>query len=561
MQTGAGWGKSLLETVANPSNVGSVSNTQNPPTETNGTHAPTNRPRTENGTVDGPPTWSIEKSAELYQIRGWGEPYFRVSANGCVEVSPDPDARAKHRPVRARAGPSRRAVSSCRSLIRFTDILQDRIRRLNECFGKAIKEYDYPGVYRGVFPVKVNQQRHLVEEVVEFGAPWSYGLEAGSKPELLIALAAMQRVGRAHHLQRLQGPEVHRDRAPRAALRQDRHRRARAHRGARLRRSAPREKLGIAPALGVRAKLTAQRRRALDGLGGRPRQVRPHRQRRSSRWSTGSPQRDMLDCLQLLHFHIGSQISSIIPIKNAMQEAANIYVELAKMGAQHEVPRRRRRPRGRLRRLEDRLPRLARTTTSQEYAADVVATIQEACTKAQRRRCPPSSARAGARSTAHQSVLVFEVVGANEVRFGEPRRARRRRPPRAARSSTRPAKASAEERAGGLPRRQQGEGRGAEPVQVRLPQPARARSGRAPLLELLREDPRPRAAPEVRARRARRTSSGSWRAIYYCNFSVFQSVPDTGPSISSSRSCRSTGSTKSPPCAPRSPTSPATATA
>lgn len=96
-------------------------------------------------------------------------------------------------------------------LIRFSDILADRIARLNECFVEAIREYDYPGVYKGVYPVKVNQQRHVVEEVVEFGRPFQFGLEAGSKPELLIALATPQDARGADYLQRLQRQRIHRD--------------------------------------------------------------------------------------------------------------------------------------------------------------------------------------------------------------------------------------------------------------------------------------------------------------------------------------------------------------
>ena len=126
---------------------------------------------------DDPPAWTVEKSAELYQIRGWGEPYFRIGEGGCVEVRPDP-SRDRTVDLFALAKELKARGLELPLLIRFSDILHDRIRRLNECFGKAIAEYGYQGVYRGVYPVKVNQQRHIVEEVVEFGAPWSYGLEA-----------------------------------------------------------------------------------------------------------------------------------------------------------------------------------------------------------------------------------------------------------------------------------------------------------------------------------------------------------------------------------------------
>src|SRR5690606_24451314 len=205
-------------------------------------------------------------------------------------------------------------------LIRFPDIIGHRIQRLNEAFAKAIEEYQYEGRYRGVFPVKVNQQSHLVEDVVRFGKRFDYGLEAGSKPELLIALSAMKDNGGliicngykdktyietallAQRLDKTVIVVLERLEEVDVVLRAS-------------------ERLGIRPMLGVRAKLTTR------GVG---------------RWAESTGDRakfglstaeivhlvdrlaaaDMLDTLQLLHFHIGSQISSIIPIKNALQEAA-----------------------------------------------------------------------------------------------------------------------------------------------------------------------------------------------------------------------------------------------
>jgi len=392
-----------------------VSNTQNPPTETNGTHSPTNRPRTENGTLDGPPTWSIEKSTELYQIRGWGEPYFRVGANGCVSVFPDP-TRERSIDLFALTQDLRGRGLALPLLIRFPDILQDRIRRLNECFGRAIAEYRYPGVFRGVYPVKVNQQRHVVEEVVEFGAPWSYGLEAGSKPELLIALANARESGGLILCNGYKDEKY----IETALLAQRFDKQVivvleRIEELDMVFRAS--EKLGIAPALGVRAKLTARGvGRWADSAGDR------------AKFGLTSAeivevvdrlaQRELLASLQLLHFHIGSQVSSITPIKNALTEAANIYVELAKMGA----PMRYLDVGGGVAVDYDGSKtdfHASKNYTTQEYANDVVTTIQDACTKGSV-EVPTIVTEAGRALTAHQSVLVFEVVGANEVRLGDP---------------------------------------------------------------------------------------------------------------------------------------------
>jgi len=278
-----------------------------------------------------PSNWSVKKSQKLYQIKGWGEPYFKINSHGNVEVRPDPTQDRGIDLFELTKQLGERGLD-LPLLIRFPNILQDRIRLLNECFENAIREYEYDGEYRGVFPIKVNQQRHLVEEIVESGRPWRFGLEAGSKPELLIALAAMEDedgfiicngykdlayLETALVAQRFDNTVVvvlERIEELELAFRAS-------------------EKLGIRPCLGVRAKLSSK------GMG---------------RWadSTGDrakfglsmteichvvdelQARDMLDCLQLLHFHIGSQVSSIIPVKNAMREAGQIYVELVKMGAQ-----------------------------------------------------------------------------------------------------------------------------------------------------------------------------------------------------------------------------------
>jgi len=359
--------------------------------------------------------WSIERSAELYQIQGWGDPYFSINDAGHVVVRPDPKRDASidlHLLVndlvaRGLALPL---------LVRFADIVDDRVRLINECFGRAIEAYAYEGGYRGVYPVKVNQQRHLIEEVVAYGRKWHFGLEAGSKAELLIALAMSegsdglivcngykdakymetaliaQRFGKTVVIVLERAEEL--DIVLEAS-----------------------DRLGIAPVLGVRARLAAR------GVG---------------RWadSTGErakfgltsmeivdvvdrlAARQMLGALQLLHFHIGSQISSIIPVKNAMREAAQFYVELARLGAG-------------MRYLDvggglavdyDGSKTDFHASMNygvQEYANDVVSAIQEACDRAEV-PAPTIVSESGRAVAAYQSVLVFEVLGSTEHRIPEP---------------------------------------------------------------------------------------------------------------------------------------------
>jgi arginine decarboxylase len=365
---------------------------------------------------DDVPGWTINKSAELYQIRGWGEPYFTISDRGTVEVSPDPDKPARRIDLHELVHDLEARGLDLPLLIRFSDVLKDRIKRLNECFGRAIKDYDYPGGYRGVFPVKVNQQKHLIDEVVEFGQPWQYGLEAGSKPELLIALSAIndpngliicngykdrkyietallaQRFGKTVIvvLERVEEVQF----ALEAA-----------------------EKTGIRPMLGVRAKLSSRGvGRWKDSAGDRAKFGLTASEIVEVCDRLGA--RDMLDCLQLLHFHIGSQISSIIPIKNAMQEAANMYVELAKMGAGMKYLD----VGGGLAVDYDGSKtdfHASKNYNIQEYAYDVVAAVQEACNKASV-SVPTLISESGRAIAAHQSVLVFEVVGTHELRPGLP---------------------------------------------------------------------------------------------------------------------------------------------
>jgi arginine decarboxylase len=350
--------------------------------------------------------WTIENSEELYRIQGWGEPYFSINAAGHVTVSPQGD-RGGSLDLYELVTSLKRRNLGLPILIRFSDILEDRLERLNACFAKAIARYNYNGVYRGVFPVKCNQQRHLVEDLVRFGQPHRFGLEAGSKPELLIALATLntpgsllvcngykdreyietailsQRLGQTSIIVLEQLDEV----------------------GLVIEAS---RRLHIRPILGVRAKLSSK------GIG---------------RWGGSAGDRakfgltipeiltaveqlqaaGMLDCLQLLHFHIGSQISSISVIKDALREACQIYVELSGLGAQMgylDVG-------GGLGIDYDGSKTnfyASKNYSIQNYANDVVAEVKEACS-ARNIPVPTLISESGRAIASHQSVLVFDVLG------------------------------------------------------------------------------------------------------------------------------------------------------
>ncbi|XZN90611.1 MAG: biosynthetic arginine decarboxylase [Microcoleus sp.] len=355
-------------------------------------------------------SWTIEDSEKLYRIQGWGEPYFSINAAGHVTVSPKGD-RGGSLDLCELVESLKQRNLALPLLIRFSDILEDRIERLNSCFARAIARYNYKNVYRGVFPVKCNQHRQLVEDLVRFGQPHHFGLEAGSKPELMIALATLKNPGAllicngykdreyietAILAQRLgQTSVVVLEQIEEVQL-----------------AIAAGKALGIKPVLGVRAKLSTTGVGRWGGSTGDrakfgltiPEIVRAVEELKKA---------GMLDCLQLLHFHIGSQISSISVIKDAIREASHIYVELAKLGANMnylDVG-------GGLGVDYDGSKtnfHASKNYNMQNYANDVVAGVKDACDE-RKVPVPIIISESGRAIASHQSVLIFDVLGTSEV--------------------------------------------------------------------------------------------------------------------------------------------------
>jgi len=362
--------------------------------------------------------WGVEDSEKLYRVEGWGDPYFSINAAGNVMVSPRGDLGGSldlYELVQA----LRKRNLQLPLLIRFSDILGDRIERLNACFAKAIARYNYGGTYRGVYPVKCNQHRHLVETLVQFGQPYQFGLEAGSKPELMIALATLQpsNLAKSNDFEdTLLICNGYKDRdyieTALLAMRlghkpvlviEQLHELPIAIEASR--------NLGIKPILGVRAKLSAKGSghwqsttgdRAKFGL------TIPEVLAVVERLAAS----EMLDCLQLLHFHIGSQISAIGTIKNAIREAAQIYGELVKMGANMQYLD----VGGGLAVDYDGSKtnfHASKNYNMQNYANDIVAEVKDACEE--RGISPPILISESGRAIAsHQAVLVFDILGTNE---------------------------------------------------------------------------------------------------------------------------------------------------
>lgn len=359
--------------------------------------------------------WTLRDSAELYGVKNWGAGFFTVNDHGRVEVRPTANGGPGIDLLELVGDLERRGLRTP-LLVRFSDILAARVHGIASSFEKAISEYGYRGRYRGVYPIKVNQQRHVVEEIVEFGARHGVGLEAGSKPELLVALALLDTPGaliicngykdRAYIetallAQRLgRTPIIVVDRFTEIDL---------------IVKTS--RELGIRPRIGMRARLTTKGAgKWVESTGDR------------SKFGLSAVEimeaverlrgEDMLDCLELLHFHIGSQITAIRAHKDALREASRIFVELQALGANLKVVD----VGGGLGVDYDGSQTNFHSSMNysvQEYANDVVAHIQEAC-DARSVPHPDIVTEAGRSMVAHHSVLIFDVLGTNEMLTGKP---------------------------------------------------------------------------------------------------------------------------------------------
>jgi arginine decarboxylase len=351
--------------------------------------------------------WTTVDAAELYEIARWGQGYFSIGENGHVRINPTKDPNRSidlkqlvdHLQLRGISLPT---------LIRFRDILQHRLQDIHEAFQAAIAQHEYAGNYVCVYPVKVNQQRQVVEEVLEFGKPFKFGLEAGSKPELIavaaladnetpiicngfkdaefIELAMMaQKIGRRviPVVEKYTELDLILDLA---------------------------EKVGVRPTIGMRVKLAARGGGRWQSSGG----YRSKFGLTVAEILKGLDElktRGMEDCFQLLHFHLGSQIPNIRIVKGALNEAARVYVELVQSGAglkymdvggglgvDYD---------GSQTNFESSV-----NYTLQEYANDVVYHLQTVCDEAKVPH-PTIISESGRAIVAHHSLLVFNVLGAS----------------------------------------------------------------------------------------------------------------------------------------------------
>jgi len=359
--------------------------------------------------------WTVADSLELYNVDGWGRDFFGINEKGNVMVTPSGAAGGRIDLRELVVDLQRRGVN-VPVLIRFSDILRSRVEMLCGAFRTAIAENAYKGSYRGVYPIKVNQQRHVVEELINFGRPYNLGVEAGSKPELLVALALLDNPDalilcngykdKAYIETALLAQKLGR----RPVIVIDRYQEVETI----IRVS---REIDIRPVLGVRARLSTKGAgKWIESTGDRSKfglttaEIVETLQRLE--------RENMLDCMQLLHFHIGSQITAIRAIKDALREGSRIFCELHRLGANMRYFD----AGGGLGVDYDGSSTNFHSSVNYslaEYAADVVAAVSEACNQTGVPH-PDIVTESGRALTAHHSVLVFNVLGTNEVLLGQP---------------------------------------------------------------------------------------------------------------------------------------------
>ncbi|MCF7849179.1 MAG: biosynthetic arginine decarboxylase [Kiritimatiellales bacterium] len=279
--------------------------------------------------LPGKPDWTVEDSAELYGIKNWGADYFSVSDSG--EVLVHPHANGVSVGLHAIAKGLIERGLDMPVLLRFSDILDSRIKQLHESFARSIAEFGYQGHYRGVYPIKVNQQQQVLEEIARFGARYHHGFEAGSKAELIAAIAFMKDseaylvcngykdeefVDLGLHARQLGIRCIYVVESP-------------SELDLIIARS---RKLGVRPVIGVRLKLSTQAGGLWNHSGGE-RSVFGLNPSQVCDLIDTLREADMLDCLQLLHYHVGSQIPNIRDIREAVVEACRVYAGLVSEGA------------------------------------------------------------------------------------------------------------------------------------------------------------------------------------------------------------------------------------
>ncbi len=354
--------------------------------------------------------WRVEDSLELYNVPGWGINYFSINEKGHATVQPRKSSGCSVDLKELVDELSLRDVSMP-ILVRFPDILDDRIEKLSACFDKASQEYDYTGKYYCVYPIKVNQQRPVVEELVRHGKKFNIGLEAGSKPELHAVLAVMDNPNALIICNGYKDEEY----IELALLAQKMGKRIYlvVEKLAELRLiNAVAKRVDVRPNVGIRIKLTASGSGKWEDSGGDKSKFGLNASELVEAVAYAE-QENMLDCVRLIHFHLGSQITNIRKIKSGLREVSQFYVQLMNKGCNIDFVD----IGGGLGVDYDGSRTLMTSSINyaiQEYANDAVATIVDAADKHSLPH-PHIITESGRALTAHHSVLLFDVLETTSV--------------------------------------------------------------------------------------------------------------------------------------------------
>ena len=361
-----------------------------------------------------PRKWTVADSAETYGIKYWSQGYFSIGEPGHVICHPNgPEAGTIN--LKELVDEVMRRGIGLPLLIRFSDILKSRVVELHEAFKKAMAEFNYKGDYRGVYPIKVNQHRYVVEEICQFGRPYHYGLEAGSKPELLAVMGILDDeealiICNGYKDEEYIETALMCSKLGRKVI-------IVVEKYSELELiAATARKIGVKPRIGMRVKLASKGSGRWEASGG-DRSKFGLSIREVSEAVKFLREKDMLGCFELLHFHLGSQISAIRAVKNALREAGRFYVELSKMGA----PLRYFDAGGGLGVDYDGSQTNFASSmnyTLQEYANDLVFSLQEIC-DAGGVTHPTIVTESGRAVVAHHSVLVLDILGVGEFDVGK----------------------------------------------------------------------------------------------------------------------------------------------
>ncbi|CAB4290022.1 unnamed protein product [Prunus armeniaca] len=364
--------------------------------------------------------WSPSLSSDLYRIDAWGGPYFTVNSSGNVAVRPHGSATLPHQEIDllkivkkvSDPKPDCGLGLQLPLIVRLPDVLKNRLESLQGAFDLAIQSHDYGSHYQGVFPVKCNQDRFVVEDIVRFGSPFRFGLEAGSKPELLLAMSCLckgnpeallicngfkdfEYISLALFARKLALNTV-------IVLEQEEELDVVIDLS---------KKLGVRPVIGARAKLKTKHSGHFGSTSGEKGKF-GLTTTQILRVVKKLDQLGLLDCFQLLHFHIGSQIPSTALLAGGVSEAAQIYCELVRLGAHMKFID-----------IGGGLgidydgskssdSEISVSYSLEEYAAAVVRAVRNVCDRKSVKH-PVICSESGRALVSHQSVMIFEAISSS----------------------------------------------------------------------------------------------------------------------------------------------------